>query len=52
MAENKHRTGERVQSSGEYQSESGRKMQYKEGDLFEACPASGKNTSWRNCIVQ
>lgn len=47
-----YRTGDRVKSAGEYQSESGRKMQYREGDTFEACPATGKGTSWRRCIVQ
>ncbi|MFC3885957.1 hypothetical protein ACFOU2_21765 [Bacillus songklensis] len=46
------KTGESVSIAGEYESEAGKKMQYKEGDLFEACPATGNNTNWRRCLVQ
>jgi hypothetical protein len=53
MADNKQfRTGDRVQATGEYESEHGNRRQYKEGDLFEACPGTGKHTNWRSCIVQ
>jgi hypothetical protein len=52
MADNRFRTGERVKHEGEYESEAGKKRQYRPGDLFEACPATGKDTSWRQCIVQ
>jgi hypothetical protein len=45
------KTGERVSLPGEYQSETGNKKQYKEGDMFEACPVTGVNTTWTHCLV-
>ncbi|MDB5083478.1 MAG: hypothetical protein JWN30_364 [Bacilli bacterium] len=53
MAETiQYRTGEQVKTAGEYESEAGKRMQYRQGDLFEACPATGKTTNWKHCIIQ
>ena len=46
------KTGDLVKLPGEYESEAGKKRQYQEGDMFEACPATGVNTTWTSCLVK
>jgi len=45
----KFRTGDKVPAAGTFESVTGRKMKYGEGDLFQACPESGEPTDWRRC---
>jgi hypothetical protein len=52
MENRDYKTGEQVQLPGEYKSEAGNKKQYQEGDMFEACPATGINTTWTHCLVK
>jgi hypothetical protein len=41
-----HRTGETVMESGSYISQSGKVKNLKAGELFPACPDSGRETTW------
>ncbi|WP_169713574.1 hypothetical protein [Paludifilum halophilum] len=40
------RTGERVNDAGKYVSTAGEQNEYREGDTFAACPATGRDTIW------
>ncbi|MBA4494749.1 hypothetical protein ACFO25_17445 [Paenactinomyces guangxiensis] len=41
------KTGDRVREPGQYVSAAGERAEYQEGDTFKACPATGKETTWR-----
>ncbi|WP_166241357.1 hypothetical protein [Paenibacillus turpanensis] len=44
-----YRSGERAPNSGTFETVTGRKMQYRQGELFQACPDTGKETDWKHC---
>ncbi|MDQ1911976.1 hypothetical protein RAC89_16455 [Paenibacillus sp. GD4] len=46
-----YKTGEEAPKNGVFETVTGRKMQYKKGELFQACPDTGGKTDWKSCDV-
>jgi predicted RNA-binding Zn-ribbon protein involved in translation (DUF1610 family) len=49
---NVHQTGELVIESGAYFCEAGEKREFKQGEIFPACPVNGNETVWRHANHQ
>jgi hypothetical protein len=47
-----YKTGEIVPFDGEFETVTGRKMKYKDGELFQACPNTGNNVDWEKCDAE